>query len=60
MAQFKNIVVVADHMMDVPNLYPEDAEVLSKLVAEGWEIKTCTHFLDLHGNIHFLVLLTKN
>ncbi len=60
MPQFKNIVVTADHMLDVPNLYQEDADILSNLVAEGWEIRTCTHFTDTDENDQFLVLLTKN
>ena len=59
MPQFKNIVVTADHRMDIPNLYQEDADILSNLVSEGWVIRTCTHFRDSDGNDQFLVLLIK-
>jgi hypothetical protein len=58
MTEFTNILVTADDSLDVPNLYEEDVETLSALVAQGWEIKTCTHFKDNNGKNQFLVLLT--
>ena len=59
MTEFTNILVTADDSLDVPNLYDADLETLSALVAQGWEIKTCTHFTDTKGRNQFLVLLTK-
>jgi hypothetical protein len=58
MPEFKSVVVEYESWMEEPNIAEENVEQLEELVKAGWEIKTCTHFMD--GNAEkFLVFLTK-